>query len=314
MDTVDDRTTLKQDAALAEPLRRVAYEAGMMLGLEATRDEQAYHRRRLSRHQYWFQGYGTLAGMRVSQAPATHANSTDDITVRLLVSPGIGIDRLGREVLIHEPYCVNLKEWVAAQRASDLQNGYDDANDTLWLKVYVRQQDCPVAQQPVLARKLNLSTDAVQPSRTQDSVRLELVAELPDAGDDRFTPWGSHPGVAAAEVGALDTTLNNALTATERATLSSAGVPANDGDPISPAAQQLLLHTRLLFALDDSGVGTQTLQEELASGARLLLAHIALTVTDIDAIVVNPHLIAINNLVRPFLTSASQLAWLARQG
>ena len=46
MDTLDDFSTLKQDAELAEPLRRVAYEAGMMLGLEATRDEQAYHRRR----------------------------------------------------------------------------------------------------------------------------------------------------------------------------------------------------------------------------------------------------------------------------
>lgn len=305
MDTVDDRTTLKQDATLAEPLRRVAYEAGMMLGLEATRDEQAYHRRRLNRHQYWFQGYGTLAGMRVSQSPATHANNTDAVNVRLLVSPGIGIDRLGREVLIHEPYCINLQDWLAAQSATDLQNGYDDPANTLWLKVFVRQKDCPVGQQPVLARKLNLSTDAVQPSRTQDSVMLELVAELPDAGSDLFTPWGNHLGVADADQTEADAPL--ALTTAERQTLTDAGTAD------SAAARQLTLHARLLWALDATGVSTQDLQDEFDTGARLLLAHIALTVTDIDAVVVNPNLISINNLVRPFLTSASQLAWLARQ-
>ena len=53
MSEMDDLPTLEQDDQLAEPLRRVSYEAGMMLGLEATRDEQAYHRRRLTRHQYW---------------------------------------------------------------------------------------------------------------------------------------------------------------------------------------------------------------------------------------------------------------------
>ena len=92
--TTDDLSTLTEDANLDEPLRRVSYEAGMMLGLEATRDEQRYHRRRLSRHQYWLNGYGTIAGMSVSQSPDTHTNSTDPVGVKLIVSPGIGIDRL----------------------------------------------------------------------------------------------------------------------------------------------------------------------------------------------------------------------------
>jgi hypothetical protein len=45
----------------------------------------------------------------------------------------------------------------------------------------------------------------------------------------------------------------------------------------------------------------------------LLLARISISVADINAILVNPQLISINNLVRPFLATASQLAWLARQ-
>lgn len=306
MDTVDDFTTLKQDATLAEPLRRVAYEAGMMLGLEATRDEQAYHRRRLNRHQYWLHGYGTLAGMRVSLSPDSHPNTTDHITVRLLVSPGIGIDGLGREVLTHETYCIKLGDWLAAQSESHLREGYSDNDNLLWLKVCVRQKDCPVAQQPVLARKLNLSTDAVQPSRTTDSVMLELVPELPPTDDTVYQPWACHAPIADADQSLGDAPLP--LSTAEQATVGTVD-PATD-----PAAAALLaLHARLLFALDDSGVSTRELNNQFELGARLLLARIAITVTDVNAIVVNPQLISINNLVRPFLVSASQLAWLARK-
>ncbi len=295
MDT-DDFNTLELDADLANPLRRVSYEAGMLLGLEATRAEQDYHRRRLTRHQYWLQGFGTLAGMHVSMNPPSHPNNSDPVLVRLLVSPGIGVDGLGREVLIHETYCINLGDWLAAQSEAHLREGYDDANDTLWLSVCVRQQDCPTAQQPVLARKLNLTTDAVQPSRIQDSVRLELVPQLPPETDDpRFQPWACHTPVAD---------VLPSLTAAEQDTLAAAS---------GAAAAQLALHARLLHAPDSTGVSTRELHDAFDEGARLLLARIAITVADINAIVVNPQRISINNLVRPFLATASQLAWLARQ-
>ena len=46
--TLEDNPILEQDATLDSPLRKVAYEAGMLLGLEATQEEQDYHRRRLT--------------------------------------------------------------------------------------------------------------------------------------------------------------------------------------------------------------------------------------------------------------------------
>lgn len=298
MSNQDDLPTLKQDDQLAEPLRRVSYEAGMMLGLEATRDEQDYHRRRLTRHQYWLHGYGTLAGLRVSMDPESHENDLDDVLVRLQVSPGIAIDGLGREVLVHETYCINLRQWLDTQSEGDLLEGYDGGTERLWLKVTVRQMDCPVARQPVLARKLNLSTDAVQPSRTADSVQLELIPELPPEPDARFAPWASHTPVADAMPG---------LTAAEQQTLDELEL----NNPA--AAAQLGLHARLLHALDAGGVATTNLADELEAGARLLLARISISTADPGNILVNPQLISINNLVRPFLTTASQLAWLNRQ-
>jgi hypothetical protein len=292
----DDYPTLKQDAALDEPLRRVAYEAGMMLGLEATRDEQQYHRRRLTRHQYWLHGCGTLAGMAVSMEPADHDNAEDHITVRLNVSPGLAIDGLGREVLVHEPYCIHLGEWLEAQSETDLREGYRDDENGLYLNVTVRQKDCDVAVQPVLARKLNLSTDAVQPSRTADSVLLELVPELPPDGvDPRYRPWAGHPPVEESLP---------ELTADEQADLDAA---------TGARRAQLSLHARLLHALDDGGISARYAAEQLHEGARLLLARIRIETEDVNAIVVNPRNISINNLVRPFLVTASQLAWLARQ-
>ena len=293
----DDQLTLEQDATLDESLRRVAYEAGMMLGLEATRDEQAYHRRRLTRHQYWLHGFGTLAGMAVSKDPASHTNSSDPMAVRLVVGPGLGFDSFGREVLVHEPYCIELGQWLAAQEMTALLEGYSEDDDLLWFKVTVRHQDCPVAAQPVLARKLNLSTDAVQPSRTADSVLLELIPELPPATEDgRFRPWAVHAP--------LPETMPS-LTAAETATL--------DAVPEGAERNLLALHARQLHALDTGGVSVQDLADAYADNARILLARISIQAPDINDIVVNPERISINNLVRPFLVSASQLAWLLGQ-
>ncbi len=298
MSEMDDLPTLEQDDRLAEPLRRVSYEAGMMLGLEATRDEQAYHRRRLTRHQYWLQGFGTLAGLNVSMNPDTHPDADDDTTVRLQVSPGIALDGLGREVMLHETYCIDLGQWLTAQTEASLLEGWDGGPGYLWLKVCIRYKDCAIARQPVLARKLNLSTDAVQPSRTADSVQLELIPERPPAGDERYRPWASHEAVTDDLPG---------LSESEQTTLQSAN------DTSAAAGAQMHLHARLLHALDSSGLSTQNLADELESGARLLLAHIRIEASQIDNLIVNPQRIQINNLVRPFLTTPSQMAWLLRQ-
>ncbi|AHE97434.1 hypothetical protein [Thioalkalivibrio paradoxus] len=291
-----DFATVEQDANLESPLRRVAYEAGMMLGLEATRDEQGYHRRRLTRQQYWLHGAGTLAGMAVSIDPDAAEDPDTDMTVRVLVGPGFGIDGLGREVLVHEPYCVNLGEWLAAQGETALHDGFDAGESRLWLRVSVRYQDCPVAAQPVLARKLNMSTDPVQPSRIADGVLLEIQPELPPAGEPGYRPWQAHGPLADAPEG---------LTDAEQATLAAA-------EAESEAAGRLMnLHARLLHALDD-GVSPQTVADRLHESARLLLARIAIETTSLSHIVVNPSRISVNNLVRPFLVTPGQLAHLAR--
>ena len=298
--------TLEKDAELGAPLKRVAYEAGMLLGLEATQDEQSYHRRRLNRHNYWLHGFGTLLGMVVAIDPPTSGGS-DPILTRMTVSPGMGIDGLGREVLINEGYCIDLGEWLNVQTETTLRDGYDEVTNLLWLKVAVRYQECAVAQQPVLARKLNISTDAVQPSRTADSFILELSTELPPtSSDDRFGPWSVHAPVEN------DTPAE--LTDTERDYLDALALSDPD------LHRQLQLQTRFLHALGPDPVSPQIAADELEESASILLARVSIDVADINDILnvesgdpsVNPNNIFVNNLVRPFLTTASQLAYLDR--
>ncbi len=304
MSSFDEETdTLQEDAEFAQPLRRVDYQAGMLLGLEATRDEQSYHRRRLSRHQYWLQGYGTLAGLLVAIDPATAPNNNPTAT-RLTVSPGVGVDGLGREVLVHEAYGIDLGDWIKAQDLATLEEGYDDLNNLLWLKVTVRYQEVPVGLQPVLARKLNLSTDAVQPSRTADSIQLELIPEIPPASETRYYPWAAHDPVEDATP--------TGLTVTETTYLNQ--VTAGNAS----AGAQLQLHARLLHSLNETGLTAQLAADQLEEGSRLLLARLSIDVADLNTLlaatenqqVVNPNQIKVNNLVRPFITTASQLAYL----
>ncbi|NTV11881.1 MAG: hypothetical protein HGA47_14110, partial [Zoogloea sp.] len=188
----DIDASLADDASFDDALRRVSYQPGMLLGLDATRSEQDYHRRRHNRHAYWLHGSGTVAGLRVTARGDDPGNDTDPAKVRLMVSPGVGVDGLGREVCVSEPYCIDLAAWLSTQYEDAdawgalIRDGYAAADNLLWLKVTMRYQDCPAGLQPVLATGVNAGTDPVQASRMLDCVLFELVAERPqDAAADR---------------------------------------------------------------------------------------------------------------------------------
>ncbi len=134
--TETDPLTLERDARFDEPLRRVSFEAGMLLGLEATRTEQDYHRRRLNRQQYWLHNQGTLVGLGISIDGKQDVPANTGTVTRVEITPGVAIDGLGREVVVEEPYCLNLNDWLQAN-VETLANGYDETEKALWLTVTV---------------------------------------------------------------------------------------------------------------------------------------------------------------------------------
>ena len=63
--TTVDQDELATDAQFQDTLERVSFQPGILLGSEALNAEQAYHVRRLTRHQRWLIGPGTVFGLRV---------------------------------------------------------------------------------------------------------------------------------------------------------------------------------------------------------------------------------------------------------
>jgi len=292
-----DPLTLERDSSFDEPLRRVSFEAGMLLGLEATRSEQDYHRRRLNRQQYWLHNQGTLVGLAASIEGKQDVAADTPTVTRVEITPGVAIDGLGREVVVEEPYCLNLGDWLEAN-SETLAKGYDETGQALWLTVTLRHKDCPIAFQPVLAQEANAGTDPVAPARIKDSVLLELSPgriTQPAAGD--YNPWSVHPlSQDPVELTPLETAHRNTQNSASKA--------------------QLDLHARLLQGLPegtDALKVSESFKQRLDELANTLLAEIRITAPTLESIVVNPKNIDVNNLVRPFLTTPDQLAWLLRQ-
>lgn len=294
--------SLGSDARFDEPLARVHHAPGMLLGIEATRSEQAYHRRRVTRHGYWLHGSGTVVGLRVSAKGDDPGNDTTRSKVRLLISPGIAVDGLGREVSVHEPYCLDLGTWLdqaaaePARWSALLTEGRVDEH--LWLKVTLRYQDRPSGLQPVMATEVNAGTDPVQPSRIQDGVLFEILPEHPSEAEE--TPFPSHAALQSYA------TLESRLGAREKARINAAA---------ETSRLQLQMGARLLHALGDDNQAlsaTRLASLKAEDLARTLLARVAVRLGPGHTLLVNPRRVEVDNLARPFLFNPDILARLLR--
>ncbi|MBK1660984.1 hypothetical protein [Paracraurococcus ruber] len=284
-----DRRRLEQDGSFAEPLQRMYYEAGVMVGVEAMRAEQDYLLRRLARLQRMVLGSGTLYGLKVSIGTETRADGKQGATVA--VAPGQAIDGLGREVLLPEAYAISLTDWIAAQPPTALEEAFGDG--ALHLRVTLRAADSPRGFQPSLATGLNIGTDAVVTSRVADSFLLELLPEPPqgsafpaDAPADAVAAWlpdGQRPPAQP-----------EGLTQRERDFLTA--LP-----DVAQARQLALAAHRLGQAPPDPCRAAPDRLACLAAAARIPLARIALAADAAQPALAAPGKATVNNLIRPFV-------------
>jgi hypothetical protein len=284
-----DQTELATDAEFTDMLERVSFQPGILLGAEALSAEQTYHLRRLTRHQRWLIGPGTVFGLRVDvMNPAPPDDPTD---VRLTVAPGYAIDGLGREVLLNETYAISLRDWLAASESSVASN-----NGTLFLRVTARARAAPQGLEPVVSELFDAGLDPVVTSRVGDSFLLEVTGDDKQLGDtaarplDAWAPLNATP--AAGDV-------PGTLTAREQATLS--GI-ADAGLHNFMALQAWLLRQPLPPFDDSPGAEAGYLE-----ASRLLLASVHVSLASLTA---TPTIAgtAVNNLVRPFVRPNALLA------
>jgi hypothetical protein len=289
-----DQTVLAADARLNDSLQRVSFAPGILLGAEAMQAEQAYHVRRMTRHQRWLVGPGTVFGLRVElQQPP---NTPDD--VRLIVHPGYAIDGLGREVIVDQSYAISLRDWLAAENAAGGTLA-PFVGGVLYLRVTVRGRAVPQSLQPTVSSLFDAGLDPVVSARTDDGFLLEIATDAKQTGDTPARPldaWApEHATPAAADV-------PGPITPREQTTLNAVG------DAAAKSALQLnaWLLGRALPPFDDSPGSAAGYEES----ARLLLAsvHVTLATTATPPTTANT---AVNNLVRPFVRPNVLLAALA---
>ena len=300
---------LNDDADFKTALKRVSYQPGMLLGLNATQAEQDYHRRRFNRHNYWLHGSGTVAGLRVVAKGRDPGNDTTHSRVQLHITPGIGVDGLGRDVTVHEPYCIDLGAWLTARYNDEenngwgalIRDGFDAVNNLLWLKITMRFQENVSGLQPVMATDINAGTDPVMPSRLQDGVLFELTAERPPQSDAPSQPFAAH-----APLPQWNDEFAAKLTDAERDQIGAA---------TGNAQEQLQLAARLLYALPDDSEALATREfftVQAAELARTLLARIAIRLNPGPELIINPRRVAVDNLARTFLLNAATLTHLIK--
>jgi hypothetical protein len=290
--TTVDQDELASDAQFGDTLERVSFQPGILLGSEALSAEQAYHVRRLTRHQRWLVGPGTVFGLRV-EAITPPDNPTD---VRLTVGPGYAIDGLGREVLVNEGYAISLRDWLKAENARpDVAGNF--VAPTLFLRVTVRSRATPQSLQPVVSALFDAGLDPVVPARIEDGFLLELSGDARQSGDAPARPldaWlPNHATPAAADV-------PGQVTAREQTTLSG----ISDSGRANALKLQAWLLRQTLPAFDDSP-GSAAGYEE---ASRLLLASVHVTLADLKTSSPTTAGTAVNNLVRPFVRPNALLA------
>src|SRR6516225_9499040 len=93
-----------------DPLKRVNYSFGLVLGVEEFLQEDTYFLSRHNRENRLLHGHGTVCGLDVT------APTSPIIEVR--VAPGWAINPMGQEIHVPQLMCVQMNDWLQANLAA----------------------------------------------------------------------------------------------------------------------------------------------------------------------------------------------------
>lgn len=189
-------------ATTSSASQRVVYRNGILLDASDFEQEQRYHRSRLALALSRLHGFGTIAGLRVEHTAAGPAGPDGEPNPpeQLTVHPGIALDRAGRLIEITTHQCLRLNRWFAfqvAQPGAALKPFRDPSDQRYFVgDLFLRFNECPQGLRPGFPEPAADATDAIVPSRSNDSFELLLVARDCD-------PETSLPAVPASRFSAV---------------------------------------------------------------------------------------------------------------
>ena len=120
-------------ARTREARGRVFYATGVLLNAQHRDADQPDNHRGLARALAYLHGSGTLAGLEVTWERATGGRGE-----RLVVKPGIALDRLGRIIEVPRDASLPLDRWFDEQSDAQLIGGFKPSVQGVVADVFVR--------------------------------------------------------------------------------------------------------------------------------------------------------------------------------
>jgi hypothetical protein len=171
-----------------------------MLGVEDFQAEQDYHRGRLARALMQLYGTGTVSGLLVQ----TDGNP-DPTKLEIQVTPGAGLDRVGRIIEVPVTVCIVFQNWfnqyvqswqLQQHGGSSGTSPIADPNTAihdgahLMVDVFATFVGCTRGVTPCFASQDDYdATDAFSPNRLLDSFAMQLVLRTDSAPQTPLDPW-----------------------------------------------------------------------------------------------------------------------------
>jgi len=174
-----------------DPLKRVNYTFGLVLGVEEFLQSDKYFLAKHHLENRLLHGYGTLCGLDVT--PQTSPQ------LEVQVTPGWAINPKGQEIYVPQLMCVNVNDWVQAN-LSALQTAFPGpVPSNLSLCVVLCYRECQTDVVPIPGEPCQSQSTSTAPSRIADSFELMLCLNSLASPPLSSPPSGSSAASALCE-------------------------------------------------------------------------------------------------------------------
>ncbi len=169
-----------------DPLKRVNYTFGLVLGVEEFLQSDTYFLAKHHLENRLLHGYGTVCGLNVTAQMSPQPE--------VQVAPGWAINPKGQEICVPQLMCVQVNDWLQANLTA-LKAIFPTAPATLNLCVVLCYRECKTDVVPIPGEPCQTQSSPTAPSRILDSFELKLCLDAdvsPPLGSPSSS--GSGPG------------------------------------------------------------------------------------------------------------------------
>ena len=152
-----------------DPLKRVNYTFGLVLGVDEFLQEQVYLLEKDHSQYRLAHGYGTVCGLRVQV--------TTGVNLQVQVSSGVAINPQGQEIHVPKLMCAKLNDWLTANKTALQSVFVGPTPSVLSLCVVLCYRECPADMVPVPGEPCRTQQDTMAASHIAESFELKLCLD-----------------------------------------------------------------------------------------------------------------------------------------